>query len=574
MKKFISIFLMIFVIIFSLVGCSGGKGTLDTTKNLLGDTGEYVLTTDHGVVTMFSNVGKVVSELDLGGGPESKYVYVMDEGNVYSSQLTNINNVPQVLYALDKTTRKMTMVLVYNGQVKSMKDYILKESQIDKIYAYNGMFYYSTLNQKTIANPYTYVRPQLLSDDGKLSYATSIPVNASKTSTYVYMENYSVDYLNFTGLGKKLSEIDKELLNIPKIEKAIYELPGELTSWLANSKNIFFFTRTQMGQYDMINNQVTLHYGAIRPISSTYIDGINKNIYTISDFGDKSKKTLLLNIDYEKMLVNKAIEINYSNPIALHIDKNKNIYVLFKNAYSDKNFSQLRVFKYGDYAEQYTIGVPYLPTKILSKDDTIYLFNPYEDYFLIGSIGSSDFTQVKKAPQNKDLKYTDIFLANKSYINDYYYDDDGRLVNRENTLVNQNGQLINENNDKVNIYGQRIDEKGRAINKSGEFIDKYNNILDDKGIITKYVADKTGYYYNSKGQYVSKDGILLVRNEIGDWVLPAKLIQEQGGLKVTGHYDEFGNFIIDKNILEKYPDAYEIWQAQKEKVQTDKEKTK
>ena len=35
------------------------------------------------------------------------------------------------------------------------------------------------------------------------------------------------------------------------------------------------------------------------------------------------------------------------------------------------------------------------------------------------------------------------------------------------------------------------------------------------------------------------------------------------GIQITGHYDEYGNFIIDKDVLEKYPDAYTIWQEQK-----------
>ena len=28
-------------------------------------------------------------------------------------------------------------------------------------------------------------------------------------------------------------------------------------------------------------------------------------------------------------------------------------------------------------------------------------------------------------------------------------------------------------------------------------------------------------------------------------------------------YDEYGNFIIDEDILDQYPDAYTIWQSQK-----------
>jgi hypothetical protein len=318
-----------------------------------------------------------------------------------------------------------------------------------------------------------------------------------------------------------------------------------------------------MGSYDMKTNQITLRYGSIRPINSVYIDGINKDIYTISDFGDGSEKSLIMNLDYNGMYVNKTIEINYANPLNLYVDKNHNIYGIFKTTTSNKNFSQLRVFRYADAAELYTIGVPYLPTKMLSRDSTVYLFNPYEDYFLIGSLGSSEFSKIEKDPTDRDMQYTDIFIANREYINDYFYDENGRLRNRENYYINSDGELVNADNERINKYGQRIDEKGRAINKDGEYIDKYNNIIDIQGNILKYVPDSEGYYHNSNGQYVDSDGTLLVRNDIGDWVRPEVLIEEQGGIKITGHYDEFGNFIIDADILEKYPDAYDIWQKQK-----------
>ena len=108
------------------------------------------------------------------------------------------------------------------------------------------------------------------------------------------------------------------------------------------------------------------------------------------------------------------------------------------------------------------------------------------------------------------------------------------------------------------IIAVKICKKSQAT-----FIDKYNNIIDEKGNVIKYIQNKDGNYYNSKGQLVDSDGTVLVRNEIGDYVRPEVLIEEQGGIQITGHYDEYGNFIIDKDVLEKYPDAYTIWQEQK-----------
>lgn len=562
-NKRITLLLVVCMIFSILTGCSSAPQKQEAVATTITRDGDYILTTDNGIITMFDNLSNVVAQVDLNGGEDSEYIYTMDEGNLYSSKLQNVENVPRIIYAVDKTSRKMTMVLAYKNELKTMKDYILKESEIEDIYGYNGLFFYSTNNKTKEANPYTYIRPQILSDDGKLSYATNIPVNTSKNALYVYMENYKSDFLNFTGLDKYTSAIDIELANYPNITKAVYSIPGNIKTWVANTQNIYFFSDTQMGSYNLETNQITMHYGSIRPVESLYIDGINKDIYTISDFGDGSEKSLILNIDYDDMSVNKAIEIQYGNPMFMHVDKDHNIYGLFKTTTSNKNFSQLRVFKYDNYAELYTIGVPYLPTKVLARNLDVYLFNPYEDYLLIGSLGSSDFAEIPKDPTGQGIEYTNMFLANKPYINDYFYDENGRLVNRENFFINHDGELVDENNDRINRYGQRIDEKGRAINKNGDFIDRYNNIIDADGTVIEYTQHKDGNYYNSKGQLVDSDGTVLVKNEIGDYVRPEVLIEEQGGIKITGHYDEYGNFIIDEDILDQYPDAYTIWQSQK-----------
>ena len=55
------------------------------------------------------------------------------------------------------------------------------------------------------------------------------------------------------------------------------------------------------------------------------------------------------------------------------------------------------------------------------------------------------------------------------------------------------------------------------------------------------------------------DGTVLVRNSEGDWVRPEN--SDEAEVVITGHYDEYGNFIIDKDILDAYPDAYERWQS-------------
>ena len=213
------------------------------------------------------------------------------------------------------------------------------------------------------------------------------------------------------------------------------------------------------------------------------------------------------------------------------------------------------------------MGLEYLPTKVLSNGEIVYLFNPYESYFLAGSVHSGGLSKISKQMDSGEV-YSDMFLVDLDYKSDYYYDEYGRYVNKNNHLINEDGELIDENNDRVNGLGQRIDALGRAINKEGDLIDRYNNIIDIDGNIIRYVKNVDGYYYNGEGKKVDIDGTILVRNSEGEWVRPEN--SDEAEVVITGHYDEYGNFIIDKDILDAYPDAYERWQANQIEESTEK----
>ena len=133
------------------------------------------------------------------------------------------------------------------------------------------------------------------------------------------------------------------------------------------------------------------------------------------------------------------------------------------------------------------------------------------------------------------------------------YDDNGRLVNEEGRLINRDNELIDEGLNRVNRYGQKINEYGKAINEDGELIDRYNNVINEKGNIIRYVMGSDGLYRNSFGRVVNEHGQELVQDEEGNWVLPKEPEREP----IRGYYDENGEFIIDPEYLEKYPDAYD-----------------
>ena len=189
MKKRIFTLLMTMIIfLLCLTGCGNNTTTTEVVQNT--QPGDYILTTTSGTITMFDKSDNIVTSITLNGTQNSDFIYRMDEGNLYSSQLTNVNIMPQMLYALDKSSRKLTMLTIHNNQINKKAEYILSESNILDFHAYNGIVYYSTKANNISANSYSFERRQKLNENGKLNYLQNITLNVSNQSTYIYMENY------------------------------------------------------------------------------------------------------------------------------------------------------------------------------------------------------------------------------------------------------------------------------------------------------------------------------------------------------------------------------------------------
>ena len=71
LKRSLSLFLVFCTVLVLLTGCAGSQQssnpTIQETKN-----GEYILTTENGIITMFDNVSNVLAEVDLNAGEDSK----------------------------------------------------------------------------------------------------------------------------------------------------------------------------------------------------------------------------------------------------------------------------------------------------------------------------------------------------------------------------------------------------------------------------------------------------------------------------------------------------------------------
>ena len=364
--------------------------------------------------------------------------------------------------------------------------------------------------------------------------------------------------MNYDSIFKKDEIVD---IGISNFKRKILEIPYDVDKWTASNDNIYFFFEEYMGQYRIDKDQISLYYGPKEVVSSNYLDGKNKSVVVMSKLGEESQKSVVLEMEAQDMQITKSIEVEESELLGFDISKDKRIYSIFKNALeSRESVAKLKVLDHTTYDEVQSVPLKYVPTKVLSSNSYVFLFNPHEEYFLLGTLGSSSFSKYRKnfdVGEDK-LVFDDILVLDLTYKDEYLYDKDGRFINSEGKLINRNNELIDENKKTVNKYGQKVNEFGRAINEENQFIDRFNNIIDRDGNILEYIQNEDGLYRNKFGNIVSEQGQLLVQDEEGSWVLPKK--EERP--PIEGNYNEVGEFIISPSYLEKYPDAYDFLNQQ------------
>lgn len=553
------IVLLLFISLVLLTSCGQKEETIDNivSNDTNSNLPSYILTNPTGVISLFDLKGDLIEELDI-GNKNSDYIYTMDNGNVYAEELNKEKSINNIMYAVDKNKGNLTIIKISTDGFEKIASKNLRDSKdIDSIYAYMGSFFYSVKSKNIRANKHTFSKPEKQKENGIIDYNVSLPVAKGKAlKTYIVIEDFTDEYkegMNFDKIFKKEQLAE---LGLHSFKRKILEIPYEVDSWTASNDNIYFFFEEYMGQYRIAKDQISLYYGPKDVVSSYYLDGKNKSVVAMSKLGEDSTKSVILEMEHKDMQITKSIEIEESELLGFDIVKNKQIYSIFKNPMEkSESFAKLKVLDYKTYDEVQSVPLKYIPTKVLSKNGYIYLFNPHEDYFLLGSLGSSSFSKYRKNfdIEEDTLAFDDIFVLDFVYEEEYSYDKQGRLVNDEGKLINRDNELIDENKKSVNKYGQIINEFGRAINEEGQFIDRFNNVIDREGNILEYIENEDGFYRNKFGDIVSEQGQILVQDDNGDWALP----KAEERPPIEGYYDETGKFVISPAYLEKYPDAYD-----------------
>ena len=262
----------------------------------------------------------------------------MDTGNTYAKSLQNMEYIPNILYAVDKSNGRLYILKVDKKEIKEIDKKSLREKNIDKIVAYNGLFFYSVKAKNMWSNKYSFIKNEREKMNGIIDYDASLPVERSRPlSTYILLENYSDLFLDATGIKKNLKKEDFDKFQTTKLHRKTFELPCDADDWTANNKYIYFFYEDHMGEYILEKDQVGLYYGAKKTVESVYIDGRFKKVLTLNNFdGSFTQKSLLFELNYKNNRITRSIEIEEQNPLGLSVDKGQFIHMIFKSSESNE----------------------------------------------------------------------------------------------------------------------------------------------------------------------------------------------------------------------------------------------
>lgn len=563
-KRIISI-LLVSIMALSLTGCSlfqkEEKTNLDVRPTIedIRESGDYVLTSNTGEIKLFNKSNEEIDSLKLKNNKKSDFIYTVDNGTVYASEVINTAAEGQIIYALDRGNNRVYMISVKKDNLKEIDSKTVKDSNIDSIYAYNGTFFYSVISERRSANKFTYKKIKSEEYNGVINYNATLPEPLpSKNKTYIVTINFIDEYLKEMNYNR-LSSYSRSNMSIgPDSKTETYQIPCEVNSWTADGENIYFFYNERMGQYNMENNQIGLYYGPQYTFDAGVQDGLDGSIYTISNFGDSSRKGLMFELNQGNMDVKNIIEIENPNGMKIAVDRTGYICLLVKNN-GDKYFTTLKIHKQDTLKEVASIPLSYVPTQLEAHNGRAYLLNEKENYFIIVDLQTGYILEQEKIIGKTN--FNGVIPVNSLKIDRYLYSANGHYMNADGIEMLRDGTLVNKNGERVNRYMQQVNIHGHAINEKGELIDRYNNVIDENGNIIRYVLGKDGFYRNSKGVYVNAVGTPLVQNEEGEWIDPDIEIDEP----ITGHYDENGNFIIDADYLERHPNAYEKLEQSQQK---------
>lgn len=92
--------------------------------------------------------------------------------------------------------------------------------------------------------------------------------------------------------------------------------------------------------------------------------------------------------------------------------------------------------------------------------------------------------------------------------NGLFYNQQGKLVNKQNQLVNDRGQRINDAGQLINKHGQAVNDKGKLINAQNHTINSRGALVNNDGHLVDgkdRLINPAGRLVNTKGEYVDRD---------------------------------------------------------------------
>lgn len=559
MRKNIIKGMIILFSILSLTGCGKKEPieadlskTYSDTRELKVEVDEsgYILANPKGYLALYSNSDEKIDELQLETSSKSDFIYCEDSGDVFSKNLLNEKSFNCVFYAVDKGNGRVYIIKNEKNKLKLIEDKNLKENtDIDSIKAYNGMFYYCVKGNSKIANSYTIAETDSSEISGLINSKTDVPImRKGKTYTYFYVENFNSYYLDAMNFSEKLDANDISNMNLVDTKKDTFKVPYDINSWTITNNEIIFNADGVSGKYDMVRNILDANYGTANSSNIFYIPGRNAELISLNQMGENSKKTFVFYNNIDTMENLKVLELEGHEPMGAYVDALNNcLYIIYKED-SLSTYGKLKIISLKEAKEVQTITFDFVPTDIKAMNGKYFVFNEFEDFYVTGFIGDTEYQQFEKYINGNNAN--EILICRTLRKDEFQYDAKNRYITEEGKLLDYRGNLINEYSQKVNRYGQLLDDYGRAVNTNGELVDKYGNIIDENGVIIKYTVQKDGYCRSSTGKIVDETGKAMIEQKDGTYIIDEEQIPE-----LEWHYDENGEVVVDADYLDKYPDA-------------------
>lgn len=386
-KKYIAILIFASVVISMLLaGCVSekNKDELDTGNR----EGVYLTFSESGVVSIIDESMETVSSLQLGSNGD--FIFATEDGSMRGART-------QVVYALDKTTRILKVILHDNRSLYVAETYIIDQCEVAEFKAYNGVLYFKT------STPFkTPVRAR----EERTAVFGEVIGQRSMQSSFYYVFNIYNDVANMLNVFEEGAVFEKEKLVASEIENKVIQLPFEVEHWFTDNRYVYFFTNNIMGMYNMQTNTFKARLG-LNMLKDIAVDVEGGSVYVVGHINEKHSRSVLLDICLYTLNVKRSASVDYTNSTRVFVDNDsKEIVIFFRNDRSAQYSTHIRTLDKSSLRVKRMIGSEYV-LKNVAIDYGKAISSVENGLLFVGSTHSNNGAVIEKGYDITSIEFID-----------------------------------------------------------------------------------------------------------------------------------------------------------------------